>query len=700
MENREICGISAPKRTDAVLEEQKGFTLELVQHLAVPCFVLDRDHKVLVWNRACEALTGVTSTEVLGTDLQWRGFSQEKRPTLADIVLDGCPPTLYVQWEKSAHDENGLRCEGWHRGVGGKDRYLVSDAFPVRDGKGETIAVVETLHDLTERKNVEGAMAKSEEKFYRTFQACPDGMFINTRLEGVFIEVNDAFVQMLEYGREEIIGHSSAELNLWPDPQQRALIVEQTRETGEVRNVEVNIRIKSGLIRTFLWSTDVIRINERDCLIGCVRDVTDLKKKERQLVKKKEELARKHEELSLLFGRVESAKKEWETTMDCISDMIILLDPEGRVKRCNRAAMEFMDMPFEQILGQDLQRLSAQAGIPLPPITAAFNIHCYELHVEAPDIWLAVTCYPGKDGGERTADTVLTIHNITEQKRAAIELFQAYKELKEAQSQIIAQEKMASLGQLAAGVAHEINNPTGYIISNLGTLDKYQARLVEFINSQNEIIGALDPSELQSLATIRKRLKVDHIVGDMPALISESMDGAKRIQNIVKSLRGFSRKDDDKCTTASITECLESAINIVWNQIKYHATLHKEFGEVPEIRCYPQKLSQVFMNLIVNAAHALGEKGEITVSTWQENDAAYISVADTGSGIPEETLSQIFEPFFTTKEVGKGTGLGLSISREIVRAHGGEITVESSVGTGTTFTVILPLNGVKGCDAS
>lgn len=690
-----IRGISEPKRAGLALEEQKEFSLELVQHLAVPCFVLDQDHRVLVWNKACEDLTGVTSTEVIGTDLQWKGFYNERRPTLADIVLDGVPPTLYVQWEKSTHDEKGLQCKGWLQGVGGKDRYLVFDAVPVRNGKGKMIAVVETLHDLTERKSAEEAMAKSEEKFYKAFQTSPDGMVINTKSEGLFIEANDAFVQMLGYRREEIIGHSSLELDLWVDPRQRAWIVEQTHWKGAVRNVEVSIRVKSGLIRTFLWSSDVITLNDRDCLIVNVRDVTDQKENERQLIKRKAELSSKHEELSLLFGQVESAKKEWEKTMDCINDMIILLDGEGRVKRCNRAAMEFLRIPHEEIWGRDLLQLSAQAGIPLSPISAAHNIYCYELHVEASDTWLAVTFYPDKDGEDKTSGTVVTIRNITEEKRAALELFQAYTDLKEAHNQMIQQEKMASLGQLAAGVAHEINNPTGYIISNLGTLDKYQARLVEFINTQNEAIKDLDPSELPRLAAIRKEMKIDHIIGDVPALVSESFDGAKRIQNIVQSLKGFSRKDDDECTTASITECLESTINIIWNQIKYHATLRKEFGEVQAIRCYPQKLSQVFMNLIVNAAHALGEKGEITVSTWQKNDAAYISVADTGSGIPEEIRSRIFEPFFTTKEIGKGTGLGLSISREIVREHGGEITVESRVGTGTTFTVMLPLNGVQ-----
>lgn len=688
-----IHDISEQKRTIAAQEEQKAFSWRLVQNLAVPCFALALDHKVLMWNKACEVLTGIRAADVIGSDQHWKGFYDRRRPTLADIVLDGAPIS-HDRCTKSSFDEDGLQCEGWLRTVRGRRRYLHFEAVPVRDGKGEVIAVVETLHDLTERENSEEAMAKSEEKFSKAFQASPDGMFINTQSEGLFIDVNDAFAQMLGYGRDEIIGHSSLELDLWPDPRQRALIVEQALHKGAVRNVEVSIRVKSGLIRTFLWSSDVIRLKERDCLIGNVRDITGQKENERQLTNKNAELSNKHEKLSRLFRLVESAKKEWENTMDCISDMIILLGPNGKVKRCNRAAMEFVGIPYGKIMGRDWLQLLEQAGILLAPISAVQSVCCYEVHVEASDTWLVVTLYPDK-AGEDSSGTVLSIRDITEDKRAAIELYYAYTDLKEAHNQMVQQEKMASLGQLAAGIAHEINNPTGYIISNLGTLDRYQARLAEFINSQNEIISDLVPEELERLTAIRKRMKIDHIVGDIPALVSESIDGAKRIQKIVQALKGFSRKDDDECTTANIAECLESSINIIWNEIKYHATLRKEFGAVPPLRCYPQKLSQVFMNLIMNAAHSLGEKGEITVSTWLKNDAAYISVADTGSGIPEEIRSRIFEPFFTTKEVGKGTGLGLSISREIVREHGGEMTVESNIGKGTTFTVMLPMNVAK-----
>jgi len=691
-----IHDISERKRAATALEEQRAFSLKLVQDSAVPCFVLAPDHKVLVWNKACEELTGIRAREVIGTDQHWKGFYDNRRPTLADVVLDGAPHDLYARCTKSTFGEDGLQCEKWLRNVGGKDRYLFFDAVPVRNGKGEVIAVIQTLQDLTERKGAEESLEKSEEKFFKAFHASPDGIVINTKTEGLFIEANEAFVRMLGYLREDIIGHSSVELGLWVDPAQRARIIDQTDREGAVRNVEISIRVKSGLIRTFLWSSDIIDLNDRDCLIVTVRDVTDQKENERQFLRSKAELTSKHEELSALFSQVESVKREWEKTMDCINDMVILLDPDGGVRRCNRAAVEFVGLPYEEIIGQDWQQLLELTEMFLPPLGCIRSFYCCEFHLEKPNRWLSVTYYRDSDDGElEQSGAVVTINDITETKQAALELTQAYAELKETHNQMIQQEKMASIGQLAAGVAHEINNPTGYIISNLGTLAKYQTRLVDFINAQSEIINSLDSSEHQKMSTLRKQMKIDYIIGDLPDLVSESLDGAERIKNIVQSLKCFSRKDNDKCTTASITDCLESTINIIWNEIKYKATLKKEFGDLPAIRCYPQKLSQVFMNLIVNAAHSLGEKGEITVRTWQKNNDVYVTVTDTGSGIPEEIRGRIFEPFFTTKEVGKGTGLGLSISYGIVREHGGEITVESTVGTGTTFTVMLPLNGVR-----
>jgi len=273
------------------------------------------------------------------------------------------------------------------------------------------------------------------------------------------------------------------------------------------------------------------------------------------------------------------------------------------------------------------------------------------------------------------------------------ELETAYNLLKSTQGQLLQQEKMATIGLLMAGIAHEINNPVGFISSNLGTLKKYSERLAEFISGQDEAIktGVIAQQLLEHVSALRDNLKINRILHDFPQLLEESAEGTDRIKKIVQDLKCFSRTDNAGQTLADINQCLESAMGIANNELKYKATVRREFGELSPTLCYPQQLGQVFINLLVNAAHAIDERGEITVSTRQENKWIFVAISDTGCGIPEDIRQHIFEPFFTTKEIGKGTGLGLSICQDLIRKHGGEIDVVSEIGKGTTFTVSIPV---------
>ena len=266
---------------------------------------------------------------------------------------------------------------------------------------------------------------------------------------------------------------------------------------------------------------------------------------------------------------------------------------------------------------------------------------------------------------------------------------QALHDLKATQSQMLQNEKMATVGQLAAGIAHEINNPTGFVTSNLSTLDKYAHRLTDFVDKLAQVI----PQEKQEeVDTIRKKMKINQITEDIHDLISESLDGTDRIKKIVMSLKNFSRQDHEEYGLADINECLDTTLNVVWNELKYKVTLEKEYGELPKTKCYAQQLNQVFMNLLVNSAQAIEEKGVVTIKTWTDDEKIFISVADNGSGMDEETVSHIFEPFYTTKEKDKGTGLGLSIAYDIItKKHDGRLCVESHKGQGTTFIIEIPV---------
>ncbi len=284
--------------------------------------------------------------------------------------------------------------------------------------------------------------------------------------------------------------------------------------------------------------------------------------------------------------------------------------------------------------------------------------------------------------------------NMLEKKNREVE--EAYEKLKATQAQVLQQEKMASIGQLAAGIAHEINNPIGFIMSNLNSLQKYMHRLNEFIRLQNEISSRLLADGVASEAIKEKQnkikdLKIDFILEDSESLIKESLEGVDRVKHIVQDLKSFSRIDEAELKMANINEGLESTINIVWNELKYKAKLNKEYGDIPLTKCNPGQLNQVFMNILVNAAHAIEKQGEISIKTWADEKFINISISDTGCGIPEDKIGRIFEPFFTTKEVGKGTGLGLSIAYDIINKHKGFIGVDSVVGKGTTFTIRIPV---------
>jgi len=271
-------------------------------------------------------------------------------------------------------------------------------------------------------------------------------------------------------------------------------------------------------------------------------------------------------------------------------------------------------------------------------------------------------------------------------------LEKAYEDLKASQLKILQQEKMASIGQLAAGVAHELNNPMSFISSNLNTLNKYANRLIDFIGVQTEVIKSFkDAAAVSRIDGKRKELKLDDIVKDLGGMIKESLDGAERVKKIVYELNSFSRMDEEEYKTADINECIESAITIVWNELKYKVALEKNYGSLPRIKCYPRQINQIFVNLLINAVHSIADKGSIGIKTWHEGGAVWMEVFDTGAGISPENLIKIFEPFFTTKEAGEGTGLGLSITYEIVQRHKGEITVKSDPGKGTTFTIRIPV---------
>ncbi len=738
------------------------------------------------------------------------------RSSPCDSVGEPCPVNEVFRTARpvTVHHE--------HRGGDNGDSLLEIYAFPIFDENGNVTEVAETIREVTKRDLAE-KLRLTETRLRNLVESAPDAI-ITADPTGMIVSCNNAVSRLFGYTVGELLGRPVT--TIMPG-RFRDRHVEGLKGISEGRSpllvgqtVELVGLRKDGREFPVELSLSMWRSKGHPYFTAIIRDISVRKKYEASLIEEKgrlekaqRELTKKHEELNALFRQVEIAKKEWERTMDCVGDMIILTDTDGRIKRCNRELKQFTGLPYEEIIGRDWEELLSEHGI----TTGNFYGHSVELCHRESGKCFVLKSYPFQAiEGPESAGTVITIHDSTELKQVAEkleesnrvieeqrgklqaaldeissliqkvahekdfsirfsnphlktcyeqkncketscpcygkgptrcwqiagtqcggkvqgvfakkygncsqcpvfkdatadpiyqigehfnnmmhiletqnkELAEAYRELKATQTKILQQEKMASIGQLAAGVAHEINNPIGFISSNLGTLNKYTERLTDFIAAQSEFLESLGQAGADVLVEKRRKLKLDYIIPDIKALIEESLDGADRVRKIVQDLKSFSRVDEAEYKHADINECIDSTINIVWNELKYKAVLKKEYGELPLTKCFPQQLNQVFMNLLVNAAHAIEKQGEITIKTGLEGDFISVSISDTGVGIPAENLNRIFDPFFTTKEIGKGTGLGLSITYDIVKKHNGDITVRSEEGKGTTFTVRIPV---------
>jgi two-component system NtrC family sensor kinase len=275
------------------------------------------------------------------------------------------------------------------------------------------------------------------------------------------------------------------------------------------------------------------------------------------------------------------------------------------------------------------------------------------------------------------------------------ELKQLNEKVESAHVQLLQSEKMASIGQLAAGVAHEINNPIGFVNSNVGTLSKYMENMFEVISAYEKAEARVGGNPCPEVAQIKTKVDLPYLKEDIPNLLKESQEGLTRVKRIVQDLKDFSHVDESNWQQANLEQGMDSTLNVVANEIKYKAKVVKEYSGLPDVECMPSQLNQVFMNLLVNAAQAITNNGVITIRSGSGDDEVWIEVEDTGKGIPPENLTRIFDPFFTTKAIGEGTGLGLALSYGIVQKHNGRIEVKSEVGKGTTFRICVPRRHIE-----
>jgi two-component system NtrC family sensor kinase len=560
------------------------------------------------------------------------------------------------------------------------------------------------LRDISDHKQIEENLRQSEERYRNILESIQEGYF-ELDLDGNYTFANEANCRYLGYTKEELIGMNNRQFQDETVAQKMYQLFRRLYRTGEpVKALDVEIIRKNGTKGFNEISVSLIRDAEGKPIgfRGVSRDITERKQAE-------EIILRSEKRFKALYQESPIPTFTWQKKGDDFFlidfNRAAILLTEGKTSKYMGKSAQEMYRKRPEIIDDMIRCFKEQSVISRELVSQDFAperlLFVYYSNIP-PDLIIVHTediteRKRADDALKKNREELIKKNQELEESRKNVQLTlerlgTAYEELKTTQAKILQQEKMASIGQLAAGVAHEINNPMAFIASNLGTLDKYIRRLKDFIRTQSEAIKSLKATDaIEKLEKKRKELKLDYTIDDIDLLVKESLDGSERVQKIVQELNRFSRVDDAEYKDTNINECMESSINIVWNELQHKATLHKDYGNLPPTKCYPQKLNQVFINLLINAIQAIEKKGKIKIKTWEKDGSIWVTVSDTGCGIPRENQSKIFEPFFTTKEVGKGTGLGLSISYEIMQRHKGEISFESKEGKGTAFTIRMPI---------
>jgi two-component system NtrC family sensor kinase len=403
--------------------------------------------------------------------------------------------------------------------------------------------------------------------------------------------------------------------------------------------------------------------------------------------------------------RIRDLERYNENIIENMNTAVLVVDTEGCVTSCNAPAQQILGRGVDALLGRpagDWFPDEAGRGIVARTLDEGVRFKGAESTLTRSDgslVPVGISCAPISGAGGEPLGAVATFQDLTG--------------IRQLQSQVLQTEKMASIGQLAAGVAHEINNPTGFIHANLFQMAEYVTELRGVWGAVEQLqkcvaqgVGEEAQRASQELASAAEEVDVEFVLTDLSKAIRESQEGSERIRHIVQDLRDFSHQDTGELVIADVNQCLDSTANIVWPMMKHLVVLEKEYRDLPALNCYPMQLKQVFMNLLVNAYQAIeeklgrssGETGRIQLRTEFRGDRVVVSVSDSGAGIEASHLDRIFDPFFTTKKVGAGTGLGLSTSYNIVQRHGGTLRVESVPGEGSTFLVLLPVEFEYGSD--
>lgn len=547
---------------------------------------------------------------------------------------------------------------------------FAGDVFIWVTGLGAILYSISRIErQIKEQSIMEGAFIESTERLDLAVKGANLGMW-DWNLKTGKVTYSEKWAEMLGYKLEELAPDPSTwEKLLHPDDKKR--IMGDLNKHFEDKNIQYNpefrIRTASG---DWKWINSPGKVFERDeqnnplRMVGIHIDITERKKAEEAL---------------------RASEEKYRTMMDSMQDGIYICSQDFQVEYVNPAMIKRIgrDVTGEYCYKAIYRNRAKCSWCQYNKVLQGKHVD-YELLNPVDDRNYSIMNVP------LCRQTDGSVHKLT--------IARDITNIKAMSAQLLQSEKMASIGQLAAGVAHEINNPIGFVSSNLKTLSDYQDDLSRLLAQYKKLVLYLKEEDntpslsehLEQISSIEEDIDIEFIMEDLTNLVMESREGTERVKKIVLDLKNFAHPGNDELQQVDINLGIESTLNVVWNELKYKTTIEKDLGEIPHISGYPQQLNQVFMNILVNAAQAIDEKGEIKIKTRHQDGFIEIIFKDTGSGIPEEHLGKLFDPFFTTKDVGKGTGLGLNIAFNIIQKHHGTIDVKSKQGQGTTFTIRIP----------
>jgi PAS domain S-box-containing protein len=510
-------------------------------------------------------------------------------------------------------------------------------------------------------------------------------MAIASTTTACYVEVNDMFLRSTNYSREEIIGHTSAELQFFSDPADRDRLFVEVQKQGFAYCLQMPYCMKGGEVRDGLVSAQVIQLNGEPHLLATILDVT---------------------ERTQADNRLRESEEKFRCLFNSSRDAIVTLDPGSlRFAGANPATLTmFGAKNLSELTESGPANLSparqpdgrmsidgAQAMVAAAMQDGSISFEWTHQRMDGQEFLTTVLLTRMETGGKSFLQG--TIRDISDLRRVELELEHA--------------RKLEAVGQLAAGIAHEINTPTQYVGDGVHFLEEAWQGYRRLLGQYRRALDALTAmggheTLVDQIRKTEEDIDLAYLDANVPGSFASCQDGVSRITTIVRAMKEFAHPDQREKARADLNQALQTTLAIARNEYKYVAEIATDLGDLPPVLCHVGDLNQVFLNLIVNAAHAIsdvvgpsGSKGKIRIRSWREGEIVHIDIADTGSGIPGSIRHRIFEPFFTTKGVGKGSGQGLAIARSIViDKHGGALTFESEMGKGTTFSIRLPIDGI------